>query len=326
MTPNLNLSVHLLESYLSTRGYSIEKLTLDSQKYTRFLPSSGSPWLVRNGSITYPFLSRTCLRISRRKDLAHTFCKELGVRVPTTFTLSGPLKTAELQRYLMHAPLVVKPHNGAMSKGVTLGVNDMPALLQAITVARGYSDTILVQEQIAGEEIRFVVVDARVRAALLRQTPRIVGNGQDTVQQLIEKENHSRGTLRMPYVNYPALKSNLLDLDFVAPTYVPAANELVELGKGTMIKTGASVYDVHDRVHESYEHVAEKLATKLGARFIVVDMIIEDFEQSLSNSNYAFLEFNTAPALKMFYSCRDGKHFDALSHLEPIITESLQVA
>jgi uncharacterized protein (DUF1330 family) len=90
-----------------------------------------------------------------------------------------------------------------------------------------------------------------------------------------------------------------------------------------MIRTGASIYNVIQTVHPSYLQTVENLAQKLGANFIVVDMILRDYTQEQSANNYAFIEFNTTPVLKLFYSCRDGQHYDVVEELADMIDGTL---
>jgi hypothetical protein len=52
-------------------------------------------------------------------------------------------------------------------------------------------------------------------------------------------------------------------------------------------------------------------------------MMIHDHTKPQTEDNYTFIEFNTAPVLKMFYSCRDGNHYDILGDLVPMINATL---
>jgi uncharacterized protein (DUF1330 family) len=69
--------------------------------------------------------------------------------------------------------------------------------------------------------------------------------------------------------------------------------------------------------------VVENLVQTLGARFVVVDMMLQDYTKPKTAANYAFIEFNTAPVLKLFYSCRDGKQYDVVAELAAMIDTSL---
>jgi cyanophycin synthetase len=168
-----------------------------------------------------------------------------------------------------------------------------------------------------------VVVDGKVKAAILRQTPQLVGDGTSTIAELLENENAARRQLRMQYVSYQPLDSELITQAGKQSTEILPKGEVLTLGLGTMIRTGASVYNVLSEVHPSYIRTAENLAENLGSRFIVVDIMIHDYTKPQSDTNYAFIEFNTAPVFKLFYSCRDGNHYDILSDIVPMLDDAI---
>jgi D-alanine-D-alanine ligase-like ATP-grasp enzyme len=320
----LNPTVELLEARLAEHGFSVEKFELKERSYTRFVSPSGRVWLTQDAHVSYPFLNATIDKISRDKSLGYDFAAMHEVIVPQTHQVDAQTSDIELETYLKDSPLVVKPLDASLSRGVSLNVRDLKSLKTGIESALQFSDTVLVQQQIEGDELRFVVVGGKVRAALLRQTARVTGDGTQTMGQLIAAENKARKQLTMPYVSYPQLTQDIIDLQAMDLDEVPAKGEVRELGRGTMIKTGASIYNVLKTVDDSYIDIAEKLTKALGAEFVVVDVMIKDYTVPAMTDNYAFIEFNTAPVLKLFYSCRDDEHFDVLEYLAPMIAQSLE--
>jgi D-alanine-D-alanine ligase-like ATP-grasp enzyme len=184
---------------------------------------------------------------------------------------------------------------------------------------------VVVQEQVCGDEIRFAVIDGVVKAAILRQTARVVGDGKLTLRALIDAENQSRQIVTDTAVAYPMLDATLIrtgDLDLAS---VPDHGVVVELAKGTMIRSGASMYNVMDDIHSTYIDMVNDFASKLGRGFVVADMMLQDYTQPMNDDNYAFIEFNITPALQLFYSCRDGKHFRiGEQYLAPMIDKVMQ--
>ena len=317
------ISIDLLHAALLARNYSLQEMKLGGKTYTLFTSAEGKSWLTKNARIGYPFSTSAAREISRSKNMAHEFAAQLGVASPHSTAVTSQLSKDEMKALLQQAPLVVKPENSSASNGVTLEVRELPLLEAALSTALAVSDVALVQSQVEGDEIRFVVIEGQVRAAVLRQTPRLIGDGKSKVGELLAAENIERAALELPYLEYPQLTEDLIDFDGIDLDHVPPAGEVLELSRATMIRTGASIYDVLDKVHPSYVEVAAKLATGLAARFLCVDVIIQDYSVPADERNYAFLEFNTSPALKLFYSCRDGKHYDILTDLTNLIDKTL---
>lgn len=316
-------TVELLQEALHKKGYKFEKFELRGSSYTRFIAPNGQVWLTQDTHIGYPFSSSATAKISIEKDLAYEFCAAEGVRVPATWILSQGWDDSQLTPLLKRHPLVVKPANASLSKGVSVDITNLQGLRTAVKAALKCSPRILVQEQIEGEELRFTVVNGKVRAVLLRQKPGLDGDGTSTIGELLARENEARANLRLPFLTYPQLSSQLISLSGHKAEDILSAGERIRLGRGTMVRTGASIYNVLADVHETYLAIVTRLVAALGDRFIVVDMIIRDYTQPLTKDNYAFIEFNKAPVLKLFYSCRDGKHYDIIRDLVPMIDVAL---
>lgn len=316
-------SIYLLKNALVPFGFSFESFRLDDKPYTRLIAPSGNTWTMYDCNLNYPSMPAAAARISRNKTVAHEFAEQLDVHSPWTRQVDTNINIEERAALLAHAPLVVKPADASLSNGVSLSITTDEQLVSAITLARTFSEQILVQEEANGEEVRIVVVEGQARAAILRQTPRVIGDGQSSLRQLIEAENQARKAITSPYLSYPMLSEELIDLSAFDLDSVPAKHEIIQLGRGTMIKRGASMYDVFDQIDTSYLAMAETMARSLGAGFMAVDMIIEDYLRPATAKNYVFLEFNTSPVLKLFYGCRDGQHFDVLPHLAHMINVAL---
>lgn len=318
-------SIQLLKSGLQELGYQSESFLLSNLHFTRFTAPHGGVWLTSDYRIAYPFASNTARPISTNKHLAYDLAQQLGVTVPFTTEITD-MNQAEsaLTALTANAPLVVKPDAASLSNGLTLHVTTEADLRVALTKAAAFSPKVLVQEQIIGEEIRFVVIDGRVTAAILRQKPHVIGDGATTVAGLIDKENELRAQIQLPYTQYPPLDEKLINLKALNLDQVLADGERLELGQATMIRNGASMYNVLPSVDSSYIAIAEKLAQALGNGFVAVDIIMQDYTQPATIKNYAFIEFNMSPVLLVFYACRDGQQYNVLEDLVPLIDRSLK--
>ena len=182
----------------------------------------------------------------------------------------------------------------------------------------------LVQSQFVGQEVRLTVINRKIRSALLRQKPQVIGDGKTTVKNLIEQENGARRALQHVQTPYPVLDDSLVPLDLLQSTVVPAIGEVVELSKSTMIRGGASMYEILPEVHSSYIQAVESAIQGLGDGFFVVDLMVASYSQAATPDNYIFLEMNLAPALTLYYSCRDSDHFPIVEdYLGPMLERVL---
>lgn len=318
-------TIGLLTAALSRRGYTHDDVLLDGRTYTRLTSPAGASWLTSNTQITYPFPTAGARPICDNKRLAYQLVADMGFSVPRTFVVTADMQMQDdIVAMLQYAPLVVKPDNASLARGVTLNINDAAALQQAITTARLFSETVLIQRQIEGEEVRIAVIDGKATAAVLRQAPRVVGDGVSTLDQLLKAENKARRGLRLPYLHYPELNADIIDFSTFDVSSVPSAEEIVRLRRTAMIRQGASIYNIMETIDPSYLAAAEQMGAALGSGFVVVDMFAEDYTRPMTPANYAFVEFNISPVILLFYSCRDGVQYDAVETLASMIDESVK--
>lgn len=312
-------SYKLIENELKKRGYTTsEARVADMMVFTAISPT-GKRWLTRINHLAYPSISSFQNHITNTKSLAYDIVAAAGVPTPFTRVMhDGETMTEQAARELisLYGKLVVKPDDSSLSHGLTINITTPEELTEAVTNARPHSKngTVLVQQQVSGEEVRFVYLDGEIVAAMLRETPKVTGDGRATIEELIEKENALRREIHDSLVAYPLLTPAMVS-STVDWTWVPSAGEVVELNRATMIGRGASVYNVIDAVDASYVALAKACGDAIGIGFVVVDMMIDDYTVPATNKSVYFNEFNSSPVLKLFYSCRDGKHLDIVPRL-----------
>lgn len=313
-----NASYKLLAKEFKKRGYLISESIVNDRMVVTYTSPAGKVWRIKASQIAYPFTTEEMRLLSRNKETAYTFAETQDVTTPFTMHLSrgGEIKRAEADLlFERHQTLIVKPSDASLARGLTLNVQTYTELKKAIEHAREISSSVLIQEQVEGEEIRFALINGKVVSALLRRTPRVVGDGKSTIAELLQQENEERAQLNFEHITYPQLTDAMVDPTFFTSTKVLKKGETVELSRATMIRNGSSMYDVIDKIHPSYVDKVEELGSRLSTKFVVIDVFIKDFHTALRDDNYWFIEFNTSPVLCLFYGCRDGKMFDIAPQL-----------
>ena len=315
----------LSEGFFKLR-YTLDEEIVEDARYVSFTSPRGRTWKTRAAHISYPQTNDFARNVSIHKELAYEFAHSHGVTIPFTRLIAQDevVDVDEVDLlFKRFGNLIVKPSNSSLSRGLTLNIRTHDQLNKAIEFARTYAESVLIQQQIDGEEVRFVVINDKVQAALLRRTARVIGDGNSSIKELIQKENKERESLVFPYISYPQLDASIVDGALLNSEQVPAKNEVVELNRATMIKNGCSIYNIFSEVDKSYIETVEHLARDLGAGFVVVDIFIQDYTQPQTSDNYCFIEFNVSPVLKLFYGCRDGKMFDIVGPLTRAIDVEL---
>ena len=86
-------------------------------------------------------------------------------------------------------PLVLKPVDGNHGKGATTNITDWEVAVKAFGDAQKYSRAVICETFITGFDFRVLVINYKFICAALRTPASVVGNGKNTIQELIDAVN-----------------------------------------------------------------------------------------------------------------------------------------
>lgn len=326
-------SYFLLEKELQRHGFSTRQYTVGEREYAEYTHPNGAVWLTRREHFSYPLNHGAIMEMADNKTLAYEWMSQFDASIAWSKVVNDldALDDDEMAAWLAeYKKVVVKPESSSASRGLTLEITTVDQLRKAIVLAREatqFTDNILVQQQVKGEEIRLTLVDGKVVAVLLRQPLQVVGDGAATLRELIERENTARQQISVSsMVPYGAVEKFAEPKLLAKKDEIVAAGRVIKLANSTLISGGASVFNIFDDVDSSYINFAERVVERLGAAFIVMDLMTSDYTAPMDHNNTYFNEFNKAPALKMFYACRDGKNYDIVPLLGEAIARRMERA
>jgi cyanophycin synthetase len=126
--------------------------------------------------------------LARDKSLHNSLLHDMGLPVPRQASIAwdeNPLPVADLIGY----PLVIKPANAGQGKGVSVGIKDPASLKKAIQKAGRLSRKLVIERFIPGDDHRLLVINGTLIAAARKIPAQVIGDGQHTVEQLVEEIN-----------------------------------------------------------------------------------------------------------------------------------------
>lgn len=142
-----------------------------------------------------PTTSYEAAYLADNKFLTHEALQDKGLPVLPTFRCETDDQAQQAVHELIskgHA-YVVKPLDGAHGNGITLGLNSIEQLPEALAYARRYSKIVIVQQLYKTPvDLRVLCINYKVVAALERIPARVTGTGSHTVEQLIAQQNQNR--------------------------------------------------------------------------------------------------------------------------------------
>jgi cyanophycin synthetase len=196
-------------------------------------------------------------------------------------------------------PVVVKPREGNHGRGVSIDLKDRAGVAAAFDIANAEGDGVIVEQCIAGDHHRLLVVGNRVVAAAQGEPDHVMGDGQRTIRQLVDWGNaqpnrgdpeiHPHDRLKLDPIALDLLKRQGLTVDSV-----PVIGRRVVLHYNGDLTT-----DVTSRVHPEVARVAVLAARTVGLNVAGIDLVLSDVGRPVEEQHGAVLEVNASPSLLM---------------------------
>ncbi len=237
----------------------------------------------------------TAVAMSRCDDKAttHRVLRQAGLRVPDQIKVKDEEQAlAFLQD---HESVVVKPARGEQGAGISVDVRDADALPEAIAEARALCETVILEEYLNGDDLRIIVIGEEVVAAAERRPAQVLGNGQDSVKTLIEKQSRRReaatggeSRISLDRETQRCVEEAGYSLNSVLPENVRLA-----VRKTANLHTGGTIHDVTAKLHPTLRKAAVDAARALGIPVTGLDLIVS----ATDGPDYAIIEANERPGL-----------------------------
>jgi GNAT-family acetyltransferase (TIGR03103 family) len=237
--------------------------------------------------------SAVALSICDDKAMTRRLVEAAGVVVPEEIEASD--REAVKSMLDRHGSLVVKPARGEQGRGVAVDLDTMESVERAIEVARSHSDQVLVESYHPGQDLRLIVIGYELVAAAIRRPAEVIGNGRDTVRELIERQSRRRAAATSGESKIPldGETERCVGKAGFKMDDVPPEGVCFPVRKAANLHTGGTIHDVTDQVHPLLKEAAIRVARSIGIPVVGVDFIVPD----PSDPDYVFIEANERPGL-----------------------------
>ena len=246
------------------------------------------------------------------KSVTKHILKRNGIHVPEGEEYSSIEAARQSLSKWAGQPAVIKPKSTNFGLGISIFPDgtDQAGLAEGLKIAFKEDNSILIESFVEGKEYRFLVIGEETIAVLHRVPANVIGDGNSTIQQLIEKKNRDplRGTghitpLEKIQIN-DSLKLYLQQQGLTIDSVIPEG-KIQYIRENSNISTGGDSIDVTDTVPDIFKHLAVKAAKSVGANICGVDMMIENVEDG--TSPYSIIELNFNPAIHIHAYPYKGK-------------------
>ncbi len=224
-------------------------------------------------------------------------------------------------------PLVIKPNVSGYSRGSYFPIENYTQLYKAMVLAKLWWPTTVIEQYLLGSNYRVLGTDHSLISVIRRYAPFVIGNGSDTISQLIDDENKVREGMQLYPAIFPLNKEGAvvkyLAKQNMSLNSVPAKDQNIELFHRVALAPGG-VVEITDRatIPEENKELFYKVVKVFGANVFGIDVIFEKgIETSYHEQKCIFIEVNSRPYIKMHHYPRYGVKEDfsqALAQLDAL--------
>jgi D-alanine-D-alanine ligase-like ATP-grasp enzyme len=291
-----------------------------------------------DGCSSYNDLSvrRSC----RSKDQARAAFAKGNVPHAKGLIFLNPFKAVRFAKQYGF-PLVIKPNVSGFSRGSHFPITTYQELWKAIFLAKLWWPTTVVEQYLLGKNYRVVVVKgngtgtdnnnasnyqgSKIMSVIERFSPYVLGDGAQSIDQLIDEENSVRDSMDLFPVIHPLSKGSVTKKFLSKQKYtlatVPAVGEIVTLFYRISLAPGGVVSVIDQKtIPQVNKDLFTDVLDMFGANILGIDVIMQHgIDQPYTDQACILLEVNSRPYLKMHDYPRFGRAEDLsgfFKHLE----------
>jgi D-alanine-D-alanine ligase-like ATP-grasp enzyme len=242
--------------------------------------------------------SRLAMSMTSAKDETLAVLTSAGLPVPQFRIVRSAGAAVRAARELGY-PIVVKPLSGNKGNGVSVGLTRAEDVDAAFHEARKFHEKAIVEKLIRGLDYRLLVVNGELAAVCQRIPGHVIGNGVDTVEQLLTKLNaepaRNGGLFKKIALDFDAKR--MLSEQGMRLDSVPELERIVYLRSKANTSAGGISVGVTELVHPDNRRIAVAAAQAFRLDVAGIDLIISDISQSYKENGGAICEVNSRPGV-----------------------------
>lgn len=251
------------------------------------------------------------VELASDKEGTKQILRDAGIPVPRGTVIYYQDELEEAINDVGGFPIVVKPLDGNHGRGITIDINSYEAAEEAYEAAREVSSGVIIERFYRGRDHRVLVINGRVIAVAERVPAHVIGDGQSTIEELIELTNQDprRGDGHdniLTRITVDRTTWQLLDRKGYTLETVLPKGEMCHLRSTANLSTGGIAIDRTDEIHPDNIWVAQRIAKTIGLDIAGIDVVTTDISKPLREVDGVIVEVNAAPGLRMHICPSEG--------------------
>ena len=254
--------------------------------------------------------SNIAVELASDKEETNTILRDLGLPVPKQKLVRRPQDAVRAAERIGF-PVVLKPLSGNHGRGVSINLKTPDEVEAAFEKAREHGRNVIVESYLEGYDHRLLVVNGKLVAAAKRMPGHVVGDGKNTIEQLVDTVNedprrgvgHEKVLTRLEFDHQA---ERLLQKVGYDRSTVPKKGEIVFLRSTANLSTGGTAIDVTDVIHPDNREMAERTIKAIGLDIGGVDFLTKDITESYREAGGGICEVNAGPGFRMHVAPSEG--------------------
>lgn len=249
-------------------------------------------------------LNDKAVKVFDNKQHLKDVLKESSVRTIPSISfqsIESPLVTDFIKS---NSPFVCKPTEGTEGEAVELGLTSYNDLKDYWTKYSTLANDFMLEEQVDYKDLRIQVIDGEITAACTRTPARVIGNGKNTLIELI-------GAYKKRVLDNNPGNSLIIDeslITHISTNLIPAKNQTIQLNRLANMSQGALAVDVTDAVHPNYQVWIDEIVKLTGAKYFGMDILTNNSDLDPYKEAY-LLEVNAKPEW-VHHTFSEGRRHD----------------
>lgn len=239
--------------------------------------------------------------LTKNKVITKMILESVDIRTPRGIVATSPEQAVvEIREKQLAYPLIVKPVDGSLAKGVTWDVRSESAVAEAVEhalAAYGYRKDIkiIVEEMFVGNEYRVLVFNNQVLSCVEKVPAGVTGNGVSTIKKLVHEFNKNRRhgfEIKLDSV----AKENIEKAGYDLKTILPK-NFFFKFRNNLNMSDGGRSIERMNEISPLLKKICINAIEAVGLTYGGLDIITNNL--SSENPHYVILEINPNPFFNM---------------------------
>ena len=250
------------------------------------------------------------VELASDKEETNKILGTLGLPVPRQELVQSESQAVRAARRIGY-PVVTKPYNGNHGRGISIRLTNEEEVIAGFVKAKEISRSVIVETFLEGDDHRLLVVNGELVAATRRTPGHVVGDGVNTIAQLVDIVNQDprRGVGHekvLTRLELDAQAQMMMARAEVTGESVPEAGRIIYLRSTANLSTGGTATDVTDVIHPDNRDMAVRAIKAIGLDVGGVDFLSTNIADSYKAIGGGICEVNAAPGFRMHVAPSEG--------------------